>query len=150
VGCGVDVGFTQESCECWEQRLAYGTIKVDLRNTTHYESLARGSPMKEALRRSTSGRRPVIWRITPGRGLSTYMMETALDPLWRPVDQNPRRCGVIRTARWNAGQLFRCFRYHIITVQGDKEKPPLAEDCQPLAFTGSPQNAEWLSSTASV
>jgi hypothetical protein len=36
------------------------------------------------------------------------------------------------------------FRYHIVTVQGDREKPLLAEDCQVLAFAGSPQTAEWL------
>jgi hypothetical protein len=36
------------------------------------------------------------------------------------------------------------FRYHIITRKGDDESPLLAEDCQILAFGGSPQNAEWL------
>ena len=36
------------------------------------------------------------------------------------------------------------FRYHIITKRGETEQPLLAEDCQVLAFAGSPQNAEWL------
>ena len=29
-------------------------------------------------------------------------------------------------------------------ITGGEEKPLLAEDCQVLAFAGSPQNAEWL------
>ena len=37
------------------------------------------------------------------------------------------------------------FRYHIITRKGRRSRLPLlAEDCQILAFAGSPQNAEWL------
>lgn len=77
-------------------------------------------------------------------GLASYVMETALDPLGRePV---ARRCSVIRTrsvGRRTTAMLVR-FRYHIITKRGDVEQPLLAEDCRLLAFTGSPQNAEWL------
>jgi hypothetical protein len=36
------------------------------------------------------------------------------------------------------------FRYHIIQIKKDGEKPLLAEDCRLLAFTGSPQNAIFL------
>src|SRR5207244_2779868 len=32
----------------------------------------------------------------------------------------------------------------IITRRGETEQPLLAEDCQVLAFSGAPQNAEWL------
>ena len=41
------------------------------------------------------------------------------------------------------------FRYHIITKTRTNEYPLLAEDCLLLAFTGSPDNAEWLSREAS-
>jgi len=36
------------------------------------------------------------------------------------------------------------YRYHIIQTKNNVEKPLLAEDCQLLAFSGSPQNAVWL------
>jgi hypothetical protein len=76
-------------------------------------------------------------------------MDTALDPMGGGV---ARRCGVIRTGRVQKRTtlLLVRLRYHIITRRGrgDKvtESPLLAEDCQLLAFTGSPQNAEWLDS----
>ena len=74
-------------------------------------------------------------------------MDTALDPIGGGV---ARRCGVIRTSRVQKRTtlLLVRLRYHIITRRGrgDKvsESPLLAEDCQLIAFTGSPQNAEWL------
>jgi hypothetical protein len=38
------------------------------------------------------------------------------------------------------------FRHHIIKeTKGGESKPLLAEECGLLAFTGAPQNAEWLS-----
>jgi hypothetical protein len=76
-------------------------------------------------------------------GLATYVMDTALDPLGSAI---AHRCGVIRTglvSRRTTLLLIR-FRYHIITKRGETEQPLLAEDCQVLAFAGSPQNAEWL------
>jgi hypothetical protein len=42
--------------------------------------------------------------------------------------------------------LLLRFRYHIIATRGGQEKPLLAEDCQVLAYAGSPQNPEWLDS----
>jgi superfamily II DNA or RNA helicase len=76
-------------------------------------------------------------------GLATHVMDTALDPLGEGV---ARRCGVIRTSRVERRTtlLLVRFRYHIITRRGEEEYPLLAEDCQVLAFAGSPQNAEWL------
>jgi superfamily II DNA or RNA helicase len=82
-------------------------------------------------------------------GLASFVMDTALDPIGGGV---ARRCGVIRTSRVQKRTtlLLVRLRYHIITRRGrgDKvtESPLLAEDCQLLAFTGSPQNAEWLDS----
>lgn len=79
-------------------------------------------------------------------GLGTYIMNTALDPL---IPAPARRCGVIRTSRVERRTtvLLVRFRYHIVTRRGDMERPLLAEDCQVLAFAGSPQNAQWMDST---
>ena len=78
--------------------------------------------------------------------LSTYVLETALDPLSKYEESPARRCGVIRTGavqKRTTLMLIR-MRYHIVTTQAGRENPLLAEDCQVLAFSGSPQNAEWL------
>lgn len=77
-------------------------------------------------------------------GLASYVMDLALDPQLESV---ARRCGAIRTgqvARRTTVLLVR-MRYHIITQQGKEERELLAEDCQVLAFSGSPTNPEWIS-----
>ena len=79
-------------------------------------------------------------------GLAAYVMDTALDPLSQSI---ARRCGVVITgqvARRTTVLLMR-LRYHIVTRSSDAESSRLlAEDCQLLAFQGSPQNAQWLDS----
>ena len=75
--------------------------------------------------------------------VATHVMDTALDAR---IEGVARRAGVVRTAsvtRRTTLLLVR-FRYHIITRKGEEETPLLAEDCQILAFAGSPQSAEWL------
>jgi hypothetical protein len=70
-------------------------------------------------------------------------MDMALDPIGEGV---ARRCGVIRTSKVEKRTtlLLVRFRYHILTKRGEVEQELLAEDCQLLAFAGSPQNAQWL------
>ena len=80
--------------------------------------------------------------------LANHVLETALDPLSGDAVRYPaaRRCGAMRTTsidRRTTLLLVR-FRYHIIEIKGTEERPLLAEDCQLLSFTGSPQNAVWL------
>ena len=81
--------------------------------------------------------------------LSSFMLESALDPLNGKDVKNPaRRCGVIRTkaVEKRTTLLLIRFRYHIIKEKkGEENKPLLAEECGLFAFTGSPQSAEWLS-----
>ncbi len=78
-------------------------------------------------------------------GLATHILDTALDII---MDGVARRCGAIRTRKVNKRTtvLLTRIRYHIISRSGDTEKALLAEDCQILAFSGSPQTAEWLDS----
>jgi superfamily II DNA or RNA helicase len=77
-------------------------------------------------------------------GLASYVMDTALDPLGR--ESAARRCGVIRTSRVSRRTtlLLVRLRFHILTQRGAEEQQLLAEDCQVLAFAGSPRNAEWI------
>jgi superfamily II DNA or RNA helicase len=81
--------------------------------------------------------------------LANHVLETALDPLSGDALRYPaaRRCGAIRTkaVTIRTTLLLIRFRYHIIKIHKDGEKPLLAEDCRLVAFTGSPQNAIWLS-----
>ena len=157
VGSGVDVAaFTQEAFRALGAAVSgNGTMKVDLRETPqglqdilnrdskHKDIFeARFDPPLEEGQLYLTRTHPLV------EGLSSYVMETALDPLSgdRQIMIPARRCGAIRTAqveRRTTLILVR-FRYHIVTVQGEQEKPLLAEDCQVLAFTGSPQAAEWL------
>lgn len=81
--------------------------------------------------------------------LSSYVLESALDPLNGKDIKNPaRRCGVIRTKAVDKRTtvLLVRFRYHIIKEKkGGESRPLLAEECGLLAFAGSPENAVWLS-----
>jgi len=75
--------------------------------------------------------------------LATYVLDTALDPLTPGI---AKRSGVIRTRQVQTRTtLLLCrFRYHIITVKGEMQKPLLAEDSLILGFEGSPTSARWL------
>ncbi|RJQ26588.1 ATP-dependent helicase [Candidatus Parcubacteria bacterium] len=75
--------------------------------------------------------------------LASYVMDTALESLSSGIG---KRCGVIRTSlvERRTTLLLTRLRYHIITKRGSEIRPLLAEDCQVLAFEGSPQNAAWL------
>jgi hypothetical protein len=73
-------------------------------------------------------------------------MNTALDAVELEENQpQARRAGAIRTGavKRRTTLLLVRFRYHI-TRTADEERQLLAEDSLTLAFTGSPESAEWL------
>lgn len=76
-------------------------------------------------------------------GLANYILTAALDP---HLEGPARRCGALRTSKVakRTTLLLLRHRFHIVTRIGDEEHPLLAEDSQIVAFTGAPQNAEWL------
>lgn len=76
-------------------------------------------------------------------GLANYVINTTIDS---SSSDSSKRCGVIRTdavERRTTVVLIRC-RYHIINKTQSQERVLLAEDCQLVAFAGSPQQAKWL------
>jgi hypothetical protein len=82
--------------------------------------------------------------------LATGILDTALDS---KSENGAARCGATRTraVERRTTLLLLRFRYHIETqirtTKGSEARQLLAEDCQVLAFAGSPQNPEWLSQT---
>lgn len=82
-------------------------------------------------------------------GLATYVMDTALDPVEQSV---ARRSGVVRTSRVSRRTtlLLLRLRFHIVTQRGVEEQALLAEDCQLLAFAGSPASAQWLDDSQAI
>ena len=76
-------------------------------------------------------------------GLSSYMMNTALDPL---EDSIARRSGVIRTlaVETRTTLLLVRMRFHILQPINGDSVPLLAEDVRVAAFEGSPSEPRWL------
>jgi len=77
-------------------------------------------------------------------GLASYVLNTALDEHGQAL---ARRSGVIYTdaVEQRTTLLLLRHRYHIVTELAGDSKQLLAEDCQLVAFRGSPENAQWLS-----
>lgn len=148
IGSGVDVeAFTRAALQ------ACGAV-VTGDNPVQLNLAEAPRPLKEALGQQED--LTVTFKLPAGDGvtylnrthplvesLANYIATTALDPL---DDGVARRCGVIRTGMVDTRTtlLLVRFRYHIITKRDKVETPLLAEDCQLLAFAGSPQNARWL------
>lgn len=86
-------------------------------------------------------------------GLSAYTLETALDEVQseseRPI---ARRCGVTQTESVNekTSLLLVRFRFHLMIHQRGEEstRPLLAEEVRSIAFTGSPEDPNWLDDDA--
>ena len=164
IGSGVDVqSFTTTALQ------AYGAIiSPQARGAMRYDVSETPRALRDAIGRSSAKDVTFTARFAlPVRdgefylnrthplieGLATYVMDTTLDPDADARTVIARRCGVIRTtqvARRTTLLLVR-FRYHIVTQRGDEPpKAMLAEECQVLAFEGSPQNAHWLDDSALI
>lgn len=105
----------------------YAKFDLPVENDIHY--LARTSPIVE--------------------GLSAYTLETALDNVQFENEQPiARRCGVTHTevVQEKTSILLVRFRFHLLIEKRGKAQthPLLAEEVRSLAFTGSPQNPNWL------
>jgi superfamily II DNA or RNA helicase len=156
VGSGVDVAFfTQEAFKALGGSVSGdGKLRVELSETplALRDRLAVQNLGSKTLELSfdlpvDEGQLYVTRTHPLVESLSSYIMETALDPMAGEGAISARRCGVIRIRAVDrrVTLLLARFRYHIVTTQGERqEKPLLAEDCQVLAFAGSPQNPEWL------
>lgn len=129
-----------------------GSIEVDLQEVSLAlkENLGKEDKLKGRFELPLRKNEIYLNRTHPVvEGLASYVMDAALDGGSKSV---ARRCGAIRTsavARRTTLLLVR-FRFHIVTIQNKKETPLLAEDCQVVAFTGSPEKAEWLESEAAA
>jgi len=164
IGSGVEVEtFASTALQ------AYGAVvSPNKRGAVTYNLSETPRALRDALGRSAAKEKPFTVRFSlPVRegevylnrthplieGLATYVMDTALDPDANPATVIARRCGVIRTghvSRRTTLLLVR-FRYHIVTQRGEEQpKATLAEECQLLAFEGTPQNAAWLDDPALV
>jgi superfamily II DNA or RNA helicase len=148
IGSSVDVAaFTKEALSAHGAVVNQnGVIKVDLAEiprglrdalTPDRHLLVRFEPPTKSGELLLTRTHPVV------EGLAGYILDTALDPKLTSI---ARRCGVIRTravTRRTTVLLLR-LRYHIIVRQGGEAQPLLAEDCQTVAFIGSPASPSWL------
>ncbi len=81
-------------------------------------------------------------------GLAAYVLETALDPALGVAAGPARRCGVVRTrdVQIRTTVLLARMRFHLVGKDAHgQERKLLAEDLAMVAFTNSPENANWLS-----
>ena len=151
IGSGVNVAsFTRQALSASRAVISQngtGTMQFDLAETPRAlrDMLGNVTRLKARFELPVRDGEVYLSRTHPFvEGLATYIMDTALDPVEESV---ARRCGVMRTSRVSRRTtlLLVRLRFHIVTQHGAEERALLAEDCQVLAFAGSPRNAEWFS-----
>src|SRR5581483_10159999 len=150
LGNGVDVaGFFRTALEASKAAVdGTDTIKVDLTEAPRSLTERLNLPTKFKARFDLPVRDTEILlsrSSPPVESLANHVLNAALDP---HLEGPARRCGVIRTSKVTKRTtlLLLRHRFHIVTRIGNEETPLLAEDSQLVAFAGSPQNADWLSS----
>ena len=81
-------------------------------------------------------------------GLATYVLESALDEVQSEGERLlARRCGVTKTnaVTEKTSLLLLRFRFHLLVKRrGEDQNPLLAEEIRTVAFTGTPQDPNWL------
>jgi superfamily II DNA or RNA helicase len=155
VGSGVDVAGFVRTALLASRAVVEGTdhVRVDLTEASRalkdqicpVLGLKPGKDMFNArFELPLTGNEILLSRSSPTvEVLASHVLNAALDP---HLDGPAHRCGVIRSGKVTKRTtlLLLRHRFHIVTRVGDEERPLLAEDSQLVAFTGSPQNAEWL------
>ena len=128
----IDVGLSEETPRSLRQSLGrdkafVGRFDLPIQPKELY--LARTSPIVE--------------------GLATWVLDTALDEDGYDVKPIARRCGVVRSNAVSAKTTLLLLRnrYHL-TLSKQKNRPLLAEEVLPLAFTGTPDNLSMLDADA--
>lgn len=156
IGCGVDVAaFTQSAFSAYGATVSAngtGELHVDLDEAPRALRDAVGNLTRLKARFELPVRAGELYlsRTHPVvEGLAGYVMDAALDPIGESI---ARRCGVIRTSQVSRRTtlLLVRLRFHIVTQRGAEERPLLAEDCQVLAFAGSPRNAQWFDDSQAI
>ncbi len=80
--------------------------------------------------------------------VARHVLEAALDPAVRDAERPARRAGVIRTeaVAQRTTLLVLRYRFHLdLPSRRRGIRRVVAEDCEVVAFAGSPSNARWLS-----
>lgn len=83
--------------------------------------------------------------------LAQYVLNAALDT--QVAGPRPaRRCGVIRTNAVDTRTtlLLVRYRFHLTLPSRTTERQVVAEDARPIAFTGAPATASWISQKAAL
>jgi len=169
IGSSVEVeSFTKEALTAYGAFLSQakgGALQVDLAETPRslrdamvLHRFGLGTRFKARFELPVQEKEEYLSRTHPIiEGLATYVMDSTLDPQEGAYEKRiARRCGVIITSKVSRRTtlLLVRMRFHIvgsrITRQGTKEFPMLAEDCQVLAFTGAPRNAEWITDREAI
>ncbi len=158
IGSGVDVEtFTKSAFNAYGAVISpqgEGMVAFDLNEVPRAlrDAVSNGSRFKARFELPVQEGALYISRTHPiVEGLANYVLDVALDPL-EAENSVAHRCGVIRTSHVSRRTtlLLLRLRFHIVTQRGIEERPLLAEDCQLLAFAGSPQNAEWLDDSQAI
>ena len=156
IGSGVEVStFTRQALSVNRaviSQIGNGALQFDLTETPRAlrDMLGNSTKFKARFELPVRDGELYLSRTHPiVEGLATYVIDTALDPIEESV---ARRCGVIRTSRVERRTtlLLVRLRFHIVTQRGTEEQALLAEDCQLLAFAGSPSSAEWLNDNQAI
>ncbi|MFV2044159.1 MAG: helicase-related protein [Anaerolineales bacterium] len=149
VGSGVDVArFTLEALKAhggvYEQMNGLYRFEINEVPQALREMMGVSDAFEARFELPIKGDQVYLSRTNPViEGLSSYVMDTALDPL---VDSVARRCGAIRTraVQQRTTLLLIRMRFHIIQNINGQEIPLLAEDVLATAFEGSPVEPSWL------
>jgi hypothetical protein len=93
----------------------------------------------------------VLTRTDPAiEALASYALDAALDPLLAAEFRPARRSGVMRTdaVTDRTTLLVTRMRFHANLPGRDREVPMVVEEAHLAAFTGTPDNPNWLSDDA--